>query len=147
MRIYLIRHADPDYDYDTLTSIGHREAVALAERPEAERINHIYCSPPGRARRKIENTSERLNQKADIQDCLQELSGMTIHYAEWGQLAAWDIPGEALYQQQVQKAYAGLNFDEKINSLIRCSDQFLQNLGYVRRDGRNQCVRPLSGEH
>ena len=32
MRIYIIRHADPDYDNDTLTSVGHRKAVALAEK-------------------------------------------------------------------------------------------------------------------
>jgi len=142
MRIYIIRHADPDYDNDTLTAVGHREAVALAERLEAERINRIYCSPLGRARQTMQYTAERLNQKAEIQDWLQELSGMTIHHVEWGQLAAWDIPGEALYQQQVQEAYAGLNFDEQNNSLIKCSDQFLQELGYVRRDGRYQCVSP-----
>jgi len=29
MRIYIIRHADPDYENDTLTSVGHREGVSL----------------------------------------------------------------------------------------------------------------------
>jgi broad specificity phosphatase PhoE len=142
MRIYIIRHADPDYDNDTLTSVGHREAFALAERLEAERINRIYCSPLGRARRTMQYTAERLNQEAEIQEWLQELSGMSIHHGEWGRLAAWDVPGEALYQQQVQMAYAELNFDEQLNSIIWYSDQFLQKLGYVRRDGRYQCVHP-----
>ena len=39
MRIYIIRHADPNYDNDALISVGHKEAVALAERLETERIN------------------------------------------------------------------------------------------------------------
>lgn len=142
MRIYIIRHADPDYYNDTLTSAGHKEAIALAERLETERINRIYCSPLGRARRTMQYTAERLNQEGEIQDWLQELSGIMIDHVEWGRLAAWDIPGEALYQEQVKMAYAGLNFDEQINTLTRYSDQFLQNLGYVRRDGRYQCVRP-----
>ena len=54
MRIYIIRHADPDYDNDTLTSAGHKEAIALAERLETERINRICCSPLGRARRTMQ---------------------------------------------------------------------------------------------
>ncbi|MCP4141192.1 MAG: histidine phosphatase family protein [Chloroflexi bacterium] len=140
MRIYIIRHADPNYDNDTITAAGHKEALALAERLEAEGIDRIYCSPLGRARHTMQYTAERLNRKAEIQDWLQELSGMTVDHAKWGQLAVWDIPGEALYQQQIPKAYDGLNFDEKINSLIKSSDQFLQNLGYVRKDGRYQCV-------
>jgi probable phosphoglycerate mutase len=144
MRIYIIRHADPDYDNDSLTSIGHREAVALSERLEAEHINHIYCSPLGRVRRTMEYTAERLNQKAEILEWLQELSGMTIHSPKWGQLAAWDIPGEALDQQPVKKTFTGLNIDEKINSLNRNSDQFLKNLGYLRKDGRYQCVHPYT---
>ena len=31
MRILLIRHGDPDYENDTLTVKGHREAALLAE--------------------------------------------------------------------------------------------------------------------
>ena len=31
MRILLIRHGDPDYEHDTLTEKGRREAALLAE--------------------------------------------------------------------------------------------------------------------
>ena len=30
MRIYIIRHGDPDYEHDTLTPRGEKEALALA---------------------------------------------------------------------------------------------------------------------
>jgi formamidopyrimidine-DNA glycosylase len=32
MRILIIRHGDPDYEHDTLTEKGHREAKLLAEK-------------------------------------------------------------------------------------------------------------------
>ena len=32
MRILLIRHGDPDYEHDTLTEKGRREAELLAKR-------------------------------------------------------------------------------------------------------------------
>ena len=50
MRLYIIRHGDPDYTTDTLTAIGQREAQALAARLANERLTHIYSSPLGRAR-------------------------------------------------------------------------------------------------
>ena len=32
MRLYIIRHADPDYKNDTITVFGHKDAQALAKR-------------------------------------------------------------------------------------------------------------------
>ena len=32
MKILIIRHGDPDYENDTLTEKGHKEAEYLAER-------------------------------------------------------------------------------------------------------------------
>ena len=49
MRLYLIRHADPDSATDSLTSQGVREAEALADRMHAERIGRLYCSVTGRS--------------------------------------------------------------------------------------------------
>ncbi len=49
MRLYIIRHADPDYVNDNLTPAGHLEAAALGERMASEGLNLIYSSPRGRA--------------------------------------------------------------------------------------------------
>ena len=51
MRLYIIRHADPDYENDTITPAGHLEAQALSVRLKGEGINKIFCSPAGRAQR------------------------------------------------------------------------------------------------
>ena len=44
MRILLIRHGDPDYDHDTLTEKGRREAVLLAQAAPHMQIDHCYVS-------------------------------------------------------------------------------------------------------
>ena len=50
MRILIIRHGDPDYEHDTLTEKGHREAKLLADRLKDEKIDYFYSSPLGRAK-------------------------------------------------------------------------------------------------
>ena len=50
MRIFIIRHGDPDYERDTLTEKGHREAALLAKRYKDEKIDYFYSSPLGRAK-------------------------------------------------------------------------------------------------
>ena len=49
MHLYLIRHADPDYERDTLTRQGFREARALAGRMKRVGLTHVYSSPLSRA--------------------------------------------------------------------------------------------------
>ncbi len=50
MELYIIRHGDPDYDNDTLTEYGWKQAEALAERLLIDKIDTIYSSPLGRAK-------------------------------------------------------------------------------------------------
>ena len=44
MRIIFIRHGDPDYEHDSLTEKGWREAALLAERVSAWRVTDFYVS-------------------------------------------------------------------------------------------------------
>ena len=50
MRIVIIRHADPDYDNNTLTPQGFKEAEALGKHYNASMFDDIYCSSLARAR-------------------------------------------------------------------------------------------------
>lgn len=47
MRILLIRHGDPDYEKDSLTEKGFREADLLAARLKNERIDAAYLHDGG----------------------------------------------------------------------------------------------------
>ena len=49
MKLFIIRHGDPDYDNDTLTERGWQEAELLKERLLRDNITKVYCSPKGRA--------------------------------------------------------------------------------------------------
>lgn len=142
MRLYIIRHADPDYANDSITPAGHLEARALADRMAGERLDRIFCSPLGRARQTMQYTAERLGQSAEIQAWMQELSGMRIQLPPWGDLAAWDVPGEIFQAHRMEEAFAGQDFTAKLQTVYQGSDQFLAGLGFRRQGGLYECVRP-----
>ena len=50
MKLYIVRHGDPDYALDCLTEQGRREAELLAERMAKTEVAAFYVSPLGRAR-------------------------------------------------------------------------------------------------
>ena len=49
MRLLFIRHGDPDYVIDGLTTTGRKEAELLAERIAPMDISEYYVSTMGRA--------------------------------------------------------------------------------------------------
>lgn len=51
MRLLFIRHGDPDYEHDTLTEKGEREAELLADRLQSEKMDY-FISRRRAARRK-----------------------------------------------------------------------------------------------
>jgi len=54
MRLIFVRHAEPDYDLDSLTEKGFREADILSVRTSKWKPDAVYCSPMGRAQRTME---------------------------------------------------------------------------------------------
>ena len=65
MRILLIRHAEPDYTVDSLTSKGRVEAELLSRRLVHYNIRDFYVSPLGRAKDTAVYTLEKLNRTAE----------------------------------------------------------------------------------
>jgi len=49
MRLIFIRHGEPDYEHDSLTEKGWREAKLLAARTKDWHVDDFYVSPLGRA--------------------------------------------------------------------------------------------------
>ena len=49
MKIIVARHGEPDYENDTLTDKGWKEARLLADRISKWEVTDFYCSPLGRA--------------------------------------------------------------------------------------------------
>ena len=75
MRIIFIRHGDPDYQNDTLTEKGIREAKLLSERvAKWDNITQFYCSPLGRAQKTASYSLEKTGRKAITYEWLKEFS-------------------------------------------------------------------------
>lgn len=151
MRIYLIRHADPDYPNKTITERGHKEARALATRLATERLDRIYSSPLGRAVDTMRYTADLLPHNPVIEDWTQELSIPAVHMGEWGSNTIWDMPGEVIRGQERHLSYGDWDTMPYVGEtpvrvlfeeLQSASDAFLARHGYERDGGRYRCVQP-----
>ena len=100
VRLYIIRHADPDYDTDrenggSLTDHGRLEAVALGKFLKEQKITHAYSSPMGRARLTAE-----LALRDELPEILADLKveNWTKELSSWRQVSsiAGNEPASAL---------------------------------------------------
>ena len=151
MRLYIIRHADPDYPNGTITAQGHREAAALAQRLVAERLDRLYSSPLQRALDTARYTQDALGMTPVVEDWMAELSEWHLDQEPWKGLVAWDLPGEIIRGDEVFPSHdtwhrlshlRDLRLEEKYETLIRDSDDFLRRHGYERAGGRYRLARP-----
>lgn len=74
MKLYIVRHGDPDYAADCLTERGRREAELLADRLEKLDFAAIYVSPLGRARETAQATLGRLGRQGETKGWLREFA-------------------------------------------------------------------------
>lgn len=72
MKLLIVRHGDPDYERDSLTEKGWREASLLAERLCKLRVTDFYLSPLGRAKDTASLTLEKMGRTATVCDWLRE---------------------------------------------------------------------------
>jgi len=72
MRLLIVRHGDPDYENDTLTPAGRREAALLSKRLVVLRDAHFYVSPLGRVQDTARPTLARTGQTAETLPWLRE---------------------------------------------------------------------------
>lgn len=150
MRLFIIRHADPDYPNDTITPRGHLEARALARRLATIGLDRIYSSPLGRARATASYAAEAVGLPVTIEDWLAELAGWQMAREPHAGLVAWDLPGELIRAAPYpthdtwdqHPFYAGLALRGKFEQLQRDSDDFLARHGYRREGGRYRSVDP-----
>jgi probable phosphoglycerate mutase len=85
MRILIIRHGEPDYEHDSLTERGFKEAELLSEKLKNENITKIYCSPLGRAKATAAPTVKKTGLEPEILDWLTEFpASVKPNYAEFG---------------------------------------------------------------
>lgn len=84
MKIYFVRHGHPDYNTDSLTELGKKQAQAAAERLKNCDIERIFASSKGRAIQTAEYTADKLGLEVIQCDFIREIG--------WG-----SIDGEPMY--------------------------------------------------
>ena len=90
MRLLIVRHGDPNYEKDTLTDRGWKEAELLSDRLCQMDIKAFYMSPLGRARDTASVTLEKLNRTAEIMPWMREFDGKILRPDAEGEAIVWD---------------------------------------------------------
>ena len=141
MRLILIRHGDPDYEHDTLTPKGRREAALLAERTKTWKVDDVYTSPLGRARATAQPSLQNWGKEAVVLDWAQEFFYL-VPDGKGGKRIAWDyFPSEwtkfdenFIENKWIEREeMAPLREDYK--RVTRALDGLIASYGY-ERDGR-----------
>lgn len=81
MKLIIVRHADPDYEHDSLTEVGFKEASLLVPRmlklnEDYGGFSDIYVSPLGRAKTTARPTLDFLGKEGIEKDWLREFDGI-----------------------------------------------------------------------
>ncbi|MFZ6028457.1 MAG: histidine phosphatase family protein [Chloroflexota bacterium] len=141
MRLYIIRHGDPDYANDCLTETGQVEAAALGEYMATIGLDRLYCSPLGRARQTAAPIAAETGLEARVLEWTRELPYLPVVE---DRLSYWDIHGHLIRhpeyltdprQWNVIAPFAAVPLDKMFHSVVEKSDEFLASLGYERQNG------------
>lgn len=141
MFLYIIRHADPDYENNTITEFGWQEAHALADWLKDVPIDRIYTSPMGRAI----DTAKPLCKIKGIEPEILPWTAENLDYMSALQLTP---ESECRYKYSVQKGvydfedFTGTDRMTTIANMIEKSDAFLASFGYVRQGLLYKIVKP-----
>ena len=142
MRLYIIRHGDPDYANDSLTPTGRVEAAALGEYLAEMGLDRLFSSPLGRARQTAEYVSNATGREISTLEWTRELPYLPL--IDDDHISYLDLHGHLVRQENYQanpadwKAIPELQdvpLDEILLPIIAESDRFLASLGYERKNG------------
>jgi len=156
MLLYVIRHADPIYDPDSLTELGHKQAEALSRRLAVNGIDRAFSSPNMRAQMTAQPTCKLLGLEYTIEDWMSE-------NLAWKDFSCEFEDGSGRYSWTFHRQNSKLKYDDTVKSggkwyeskyftkvnavegykrISDCSDDFTERLGYKREDGGYRIIRP-----
>lgn len=152
LKLLIVRHGDPNYEIDSLTEKGWREAELLSRRLAEMDIKDFYVSPLGRARDTASVTLKKLGRTAEEYPWLREFHA-PICRPDIGEKynICWDwLPqdwmGEERYflpeawseTEIMQEGDVRREYDWVAENL----DALLESYGYKRQGRWYEAVRP-----
>lgn len=143
MKLIFIRHGDPDYEKDSLTEKGWKEAALLAERVAKWNVKEFFVSPLGRAKDTAKISLEKIGRTAKTLDWLREFFVLVDDPIDgkkripWDFLPSWWTKQELFYDRDhwvfEPHLAAGL-VNEKQEKVIQSMDKLLAEHGYLRKE-------------
>lgn len=152
MQILIVRHGDPNYEKDTLTKKGWREAECLADRLAKLDVKEFYVSPLGRARDTASLTLEKVGREAVELPWMQEFVRAQIARPDAeARTIPWDwLPQDWMGEEDFYDRCKWKNMPVMQDSEIQREyqwvadglDQLLAEHGYVRCGNYYRAERP-----
>lgn len=150
MKLLIIRHADPDYEKDTLTEKGWREAELLSNRLITLDIKEFYVSPLGRARDTANVTLKKMNRTAEVLPWLREFNVYDEKSGKkricWDLLPQdWTVINEYYNKDlwHTVPAMKACNVISEANKVFEGIDRILEKNGYVREGNLYRAVNTI----
>lgn len=151
MRLFFIRHGEPDYEHDCLTETGREQARQASLRLSGEKISKIFSSPKGRARETAGYTADLLGLPVTVLDFMAEI--------DWGDLSGnemrnnghpWSLSDLMITDEDLLLAecdwrnhpyFKNNKALRDYDFVVEHFDAFLEGLGYRREGNRYRCLR------
>ena len=151
MRLLIIRHGDPNYEIDSITSAGQREAGLLSERLAILDVKAFYTSPLGRAFKTAEPTLRLMKREAEVLPWLCEFEPKVVDMQTGARRIAWDwLPedwtGEAIFYDKnswhTHPAMQEADVKRYADRVAKGLDVLLLRHGYKREGNLYRAVCP-----
>ncbi len=154
MLLYVIRHAEPIYEPDSLTEKGHLQAEALGKRLSVNGLDKIFSSPMNRALQTAKPICERLGIEPEILPWASEAEASKdfgFHDPENHGYWSWSFginptrfkTDETLADNWYDAFPFNLsNAKAGYERISRESDAFTEKLGYKRCKNSYEILRP-----
>lgn len=153
MKLYLIRHGDPNYKDNCLTPLGHLQAEALAERIEKStlRPDAIYSSKYGRAYETAEHTANKLGMDITVLDFMHEITTgcpedtpeQKLAHSPWHGCGKDVLAGTNLASFDWQKSdvYEGTRFPEHYERISEGFKSWISEQGFEPEGLAYRCTK------
>lgn len=126
MRLYFIRHGEPDYQNDSLTKIGQRQAEKLAGHIHELKLDEIYSSPLGRAWQTAACSAEKLGIKLQVLPWLRELRWGDYSGDAYSTASPWSINDRFIAERHSYPSGEAWKTDEAVKN-----DRIVQDVAEI----------------
>lgn len=152
MKLLIVRHGDPDYEADSLTEKGWREAEFLAGRLAELEVKDFYVSPLGRARDTASLTLKKMGREAAERPWLREFFAPICRPDKEGlENVCWDwLPQDWMTEDRYflpdrwfePDIMARSSVKQEYDRVAAGLDEILEEHGYRRQGRWYEAVRP-----